>query len=143
MSSGDEDFFPLGKLFGIIERDKHGFNVKEYAVTPTTLEQIFNSMTRADGVREAVPAELLCHHPIAPPEGAMAPAAGPQGTQDDKWEEFDKQQQKEGKAPAPAPAEKPAQAGSMESADRAFKPEDNAGGDKGKTQTVESEVFVD
>ncbi|CAD7957016.1 unnamed protein product [Amoebophrya sp. A25] len=38
---------PLGKLFGLMEAHKNRFNVMEYAITPTTLEQIFNNFTYA------------------------------------------------------------------------------------------------
>ena len=32
----------IGPLFGVMEAKKKKFNVAEYAVTPTSLEQIFN-----------------------------------------------------------------------------------------------------
>lgn len=36
----------IGELFGIIETIKKQYKIKEYAVSPTSLEQIFNSFTR-------------------------------------------------------------------------------------------------
>lgn len=39
---------PLGNLFGMIEEAKGDFNVEEYAITPTTLEAIFNNFNRTD-----------------------------------------------------------------------------------------------
>ncbi|CAD7927551.1 unnamed protein product [Amoebophrya sp. A120] len=37
----------LGPLFGLLEKHKSEFHIMEYAVTPTTLEQIFNQFTLA------------------------------------------------------------------------------------------------
>eukprot|EP00391_Amoebophrya_sp_Ameob2_P006708 CAMPEP_0178983870 /NCGR_PEP_ID=MMETSP0795-20121207/1298_1 /TAXON_ID=88552 /ORGANISM="Amoebophrya sp., Strain Ameob2" /LENGTH=2833 /DNA_ID=CAMNT_0020674687 /DNA_START=350 /DNA_END=8852 /DNA_ORIENTATION=+ len=44
-TNGERNF--LGPLFGLLEQNKEEFHIMEYAVTPTTLEQIFNQFTYA------------------------------------------------------------------------------------------------
>ena len=45
---GDHASFSLGRLFGLIERVKADFHIDQYAVTPTTLEEVFNGFAREE-----------------------------------------------------------------------------------------------
>jgi len=36
----------LGMMFGLIECIKQEYHIAEYAITPTTLEQVFNTFAR-------------------------------------------------------------------------------------------------
>eukprot|EP00395_MALV-II_sp_L67-2_P000101 gene101-20_t len=48
LSKGQRQKRSLGSLFGEVEKVRGMFHIGEYAVTPTTLEQIFNTFTRED-----------------------------------------------------------------------------------------------
>jgi ABC-type multidrug transport system ATPase subunit len=57
LDEGVETQRSLGTLFGFVEGVREKFKISEYAITPTTLEQIFNTFTREDHFRLAKEAE--------------------------------------------------------------------------------------
>lgn len=47
------DSYSIGYLFGMMEDIQKPFNISEYSVTQTTLEQIFNSFAMEDQKKKA------------------------------------------------------------------------------------------
>jgi ATP-binding cassette, subfamily A (ABC1), member 3 len=47
-----KDDYSIGYLFGLMEEIKESFNISEYSVSQTSLEQIFNIFAREDVLRK-------------------------------------------------------------------------------------------
>jgi hypothetical protein len=46
------DNYSIGYLFGLMEGLQNQFNISEYSVTQTTLEQIFNKFAQSEESKE-------------------------------------------------------------------------------------------